>query len=126
MTFSKLNFHISPPPAYFRTLCQYSRANSIQIRRAISQFNWELYLATQTRSWQVSFFNKTFLNIMSNFIPNEYLKVQPKGHPWISKILRRLLKKQNRHRKEVRKDNVREECFKATKNVKNQYLIFCQ
>ena len=70
---------------------------------------------------------------MSNFIPNEYLKVQPKDPPWISKNLRRLLKKQNRQYKsyinnrcraenKIRVDNFKEECFKANENTKNQYL----
>ena len=133
ITFCKLNLHIPPPPAYFRKLWHFSRANSTLIRQSISQFNWETSLANQNPSCQVALFNKTLLNIMSNFIPNEYLKVQSKDPPWIGNNLRRLLKKQNRQYKayvrkgcrtedKIRVDKFREECFEATENAKNKYL----
>ena len=38
---------------------------------------------------------------MSNFIPNKYIKVQPKDPPWINDTLRRMIKRQNRQYKNV-------------------------
>ena len=66
---------------------------------------------------------------MRNFIPNEKITVKPKDPPWITKDLKRLIKRQNRQYKNfVRNgcqpteknlvENFRNECFTATKNAK--------
>ena len=62
---------------------------------------------------------------MSNFIPNDYIKIQPNmDPPWITTEIKRLIKKQNRFYKNFKRkgckppdkeavDNFRDECFNA-------------
>ena len=122
-----------PQPTFFRKIWHYDKANFTAIKRAIFQFDWKTNLANHDPSWQVSFFNKTFLNIISNFIPNAYIKVQPKDPPWINNDLRRMIKRQNRQYKcyvkngckdgdKIRVDNFRNECFEAINKAKSEYL----
>ena len=70
---------------------------------------------------------------MSNFIPNDYIKIQPKGPPWIITEIKRLIKKQNRFYKNFQRkgckpqdkeavDNFRNECFNAINIAKENYL----
>ena len=84
-------------------------------------------------NWQVNFFNQTFLNIMSNFIPNKTIKIDPKDPPWINCDLKNMLKRQNRMYKnfkrhgfsEADRDRVqrfREYCNQAVRTAKEKYL----
>ena len=68
--FGKLKLHIPPPSAFYRNIWYYTKANNTALKQAISQFDWKTNLVNHHPSWQVSFFNKTLLNIMSNFILN--------------------------------------------------------
>ena len=131
--FGRLNLHIPPLRPYFRKIWHYNKANTNAIKQSISCFDWTRKLANRDPSWQIALFNKTLLNIMSNFIPNEYTKVQPKDPPWINNTLRRMIKRQNRQYKnfvnhgcksedKVRVDNFRKECFEAVNKSKEQYF----
>ena len=131
--FGRLNLHIPPLRPYFRKIWHYNKANTNAIKQSISCFDWTRKLANRDPSWQIALFNKTLLNIMSNFIPNEYTKVQPKDPPWINNTLRRMIKRQNRQYKnfvnhgcksedKVRVDNFRKECFEAINKSKEQYF----
>ena len=98
-------------------------------------FNWGHHLNLNSNpDWQVKEFNKTFLNIMSNFIPNEIRKILPRDNPWITKPLKTMIRKKNRlynsykkhgfrHDDKVKLDNFRAECQKAIEDAKNDYLI---
>ena len=70
---------------------------------------------------------------MSNFIPNDYIKIQPKDPPWITTEIKRLIKKQNKFCKNFQRkgckpqdkevvDNFRNECFNAINIAKENYL----
>jgi len=84
-------------------------------------------------NWQVKEFTDIFLNIMSNFIPNEIKKIVPRNPPWITKDLQNLLNKKNRLYKnykkhgykaedKVRLDAFRIECQQAVETKKLSYL----
>ena len=75
MTYCNINFNM---PSYMRKVWHYDRANTRLIRRTISEFPWYELLKKHDPNWQVEFFNNTILNIMSNFIPNDYINIQPK------------------------------------------------
>ena len=111
-------------PSYMRKVWHYSRANTQLIRRTVSEFPWHEYLNNHDPNWQVEFFNNTILNVMSNFIANDYIKIRPKDPPWITTEINRLIKKQNRFCKNFKRngckrqekdavDNFRYECFNA-------------
>ena len=84
-------------------------------------------------NWQVKIFHETFMNIMSNFIPNLVKKCVPRDPPWINKSLKSLLKKKNRLYKnykrhgykeddKVRLEVFRGECNEAIESAKLLYL----
>ena len=83
--------------------------------------------------WQVEKFNETILNIMSNFIPNKQIRIDPKDPPWMSTHLKNMIKRQNRQYKnykrhnyrpedKARVDNFRSECNAAIANAKDTYF----
>ena len=79
-------------------------------------------------NWQVKTFNDIFLNIMSNFIPNETKRFVPRDPPWITKPLKTLFNRKNRlfknykNEDKVRLDAFRIECQKAVEAAKLSYL----
>ena len=67
-----VNFRIPPPPPSERRTWHYHRANTHAIQRSLKNFPWEQHFnLNQDVNWQVNSFTRIFLNIMSNFIPNE-------------------------------------------------------
>ena len=87
----------------------------------------------QDPNWQIRTFTKLFLNIMSNFIPNETKRIIPRDPPWLTKPLKTMLNRKNRLFKnykshgykledEVRLDNFRKECQETVETAKLTYL----
>ena len=120
-------------PSYMREVWHYNRANTRLLRRTISEFPWYEHRKNHDPNWQVEFFNNTILNIMSNFIPNDYIKIQLKDPPWITPEIKRLIKKPNRFYKNYKRngckpedqvavDNFRIECFNIINIAKQNYL----
>ena len=133
ITFCNLNLHIPPAPIYLRKIWHYNHANADDIKRAVSNFSWLKHLTNIDPSQQVEIFNDKLLNIMMNYIPNRYVKIQPKDPPWINSNLRRMIKKQNKqykkflkheHKSEtkVKVDKFRNDCFEAINSAKRSYL----
>ena len=134
LTYCRTNFMIPPPPAFERTIWDYAKANVRLIRRSLENFAWEQQLnLNPDPNWQAKFFTKTFLNIMSNFIPNRIVKITPSDPPWITKPLRTMLRRQNRQYKNYKRhgfrsedkavvDSFRKECEEAIKSAKENYM----
>ena len=75
----------------------YNKADTNAIRKSMISFPWAENLRINTDpNWQVKTFHETFINIMSNFIPNEVKKCIPRDPPWINKSLKTLLRKKDR------------------------------
>ena len=97
MTFCKINFKIPPPPNFRRKIWHFNRANIDGIKKAISSFPWaENFAKLQNPTLQVSLLNKTILNIMSNFVPNEEKTFRPVEPSWYTDFTKKLLKKHNK------------------------------
>ena len=130
----KINFKIPPPPPIERKMWHYDKANTDAIRRSMTNFPWAEQLRLNNDvNWQVKIFHETFMNIMSNFIPNLIKKCVPRDPPWINKSLKSLLKKKNRLYKnykrhgykeddKVRLETFRSECNEAIESAKLLYL----
>ena len=103
MTFCNLNLHI-PSPVYSRKIWHYNRANSDAMTREVTDFPWINHLRNLDPSQQVEFFNNKIVNIACNFIPNNYVKIQPKDPLWINNNLRTMIKKQNKQYKQILKN----------------------
>ena len=71
LIYTKFDLKVFYPPPYERTVWYFSRANSDHIKKAINLFNWESSLNNLDVIEQVSAFNETIMNIISNFVPNE-------------------------------------------------------
>ena len=97
ITHCKLNFKIPPPPKFKRKIYHYNRAQAEAITKSVEVFPWakEFYkLGSPTQ--QVHLLNKTILNIMSNFIPNEEKTFRPRDPPWFTRNIKNVLKKHNK------------------------------
>ena len=110
ITYCKLNFKIPPPPKFFRKIYHYGRAQSESIVRAMEAFPWATELNKLTNpTQQVCLLNKTILNIMENFIPNEGKVIRPRDPPWFTKDIRSRLKKHNRLYKKFKSNGFKDE-----------------
>ena len=105
ITYCKINFKIPPPPKYRRHIWHYSRAQIEHIKRSISEFPWHQHLSKYTNpNHQVAFLNKTILNVISNFVPNETKIFRPSDPPWLNKNIKQALKKHNKTYKQYIKN----------------------
>ena len=74
---------------------------------------------------QVSVFNSTILNIISNFIPNETITCDDRDPPWMNSFIKNLIRaKDNFYKKFVRKSNnmYHHYAFKSLQNHLNQSI----
>ena len=134
MTHCRLNFQPPPPPSYSRRIWHFNRANVDSIRRSVFLFPWSNHFSDNLDpNWQVEQFNEILLNIMSNFIPNETIKIKPRDPPWITRAIKSLLNKQSRlfrnYKKhgyknldKIRLESFSEECRKSIEKAKESYL----
>ena len=130
----KVNFKIPPPPPSERKVWHYNKANTDAIKKSLSSFPWARHLSINADiNWQVKQFQKIFLNIMSNFIPNDMKKFTPRDSPWINKSLKSLLKKKDKmyrnykkhgykEEDKIRLDSIRTECNESISAAKLTYL----
>ena len=81
IVFVKLNLHIEYPPPHLIEICHYREANTGLIRRAIKEFNWERAFSNTSVNEKVDIFNRTVLDILSNFIPHEIIVCDDKDSP---------------------------------------------
>ena len=89
----KVNFRIPPSLPYERKIWHYNKADSVAIKRSMTNFPWWQHLNNNTDpNWQVKRFTDIFRNIMSNFIPNKTKLFVPRDPPWITKPLKTMLK----------------------------------
>ena len=71
IVYAKFNLKIHFPPPYERVIWHYGQGNTELIRRAVHEFNWQRAFSNLNTNERVYFFNKTILNVVSNFIPHE-------------------------------------------------------
>ena len=89
--YAKVNLKVFYPPPYERTVWHFSRANSDHIKKAINLFDWESSLNNLDVNEQVSVFNETIMNIMSNFVPNELITCDDRDPPWMNRYIKNLI-----------------------------------
>ena len=94
--YAKFDLKIIYPPPYERTVWHFKHANSDHIKRAIDIFDWESALNYIDANDQVSVFNSTILNIVSNFIPNETITCDDRNRPWMNCFIKNLIRAKNK------------------------------
>ena len=95
ITHAKLDLKVYYPPPYKRTIWHYNEANPDHIRRSIEFFNWDNAFHNCDINDQVALFNRTILNIMKNFIPQEQRTYDDKDPPWINLGIKMLIKEKD-------------------------------
>ena len=97
ITYCTINFNIPPPAPFERRIWHFHRADTTLLKSSICSFPWVQHLNTnQDPKWQVKTFTKMFMNIMTNFIPNEIKRIVPRDPPWITKPLKAMLNRKNK------------------------------
>ena len=84
----KFNLIIVYPPPCKHLAWDYKRANTDAIINSIYQVDWEFLFSNKNVHQQVNIFNKTLMNIFSNFIPNKYVTFNDKYPPWLTNYLK--------------------------------------
>ena len=84
----KSNLMIVYPPPYGCLVWEYKRANTDAIIYSLNQIDWEFLFFNKNVHQQVYIFNKTLMNIFSNFIPNKYVTFNDKDPPWMTNYLK--------------------------------------
>ena len=87
------------PPQYYREVWHYKDADIELIRRAIDGFNWQKVFSNKNVNEKNDTFNKTILNILSNFIPHETITCDDRDPPWFNKKLKSSIYKKMQHLK---------------------------
>ena len=89
--YAKFNLKIHFPPPYEQEIWQHGQGNTELIWREVHEFNWQRAFNNLNINERVSFFNKSILNIVSNFIPHETVTCDERDRPWINTRIKNLI-----------------------------------
>ena len=107
----KSNLEVLYPPPYTREVWHYQDSNNDLIRRSINEFDWDRAFANKHVDEKVLIFNKTVLNVLSNFIPHEVIVCDDKDPPWlngkIKSLINEKLRTYNAYRKNISNNQLR-------------------
>ena len=92
ITNCKLNLKVEYPPPYESLIWDFKRADVNTVTTAINQVDWQLVFSNKNVQRQVNIFNKSIINIFSNFIPNKHLTFDDKNPPWMTEKLKEEIK----------------------------------
>ena len=90
--YGKINIRAPLPPTYVRKAWDYEKANIENIKKAISNFDWNKAFENLSVDEKVDFLNKTLLNIFRNYIPSKKIKCDYRQHPWMTDNIKKSLK----------------------------------
>ena len=89
--YAKFNPEVLYPPPYTREVWHYQDSNVDLIRRSINEFDWDRAFANKHVDGKVLIFNKTVLNVLSNFILHEVVVCDDKDPPWFNGKIKSLI-----------------------------------
>ena len=118
--YAKFNLNVHYPPPYVREVWHYTDANIDLIRRSIEMFDWDNALKNKSVDDMVAIFNKTILNILSNFIPHESVTFDDKDPPWFNDKIKSLSQEKNLVFKELRKNSSNIQLQRRLENLQNK------
>ena len=104
-SFAKFELKFFYPPPYERNVWHYKQANVELIRRTIDNFDWNRVLDNVNPNRQISIFNDTILNIISNFIPHETIICDDRDPPWINNKIKKVIYEENKEHKKCNSNN---------------------
>ena len=77
-------------PPYHRLVCDYPKAEFTNIRKSLSQINWNGALKHFSVDDQVEYFTSCILNIFSNFVPSKTITCRYKDPPWMTEEVKQI------------------------------------
>ena len=96
IVFAKFNLKICYPPPYSTEVWHFKEAKTNLIRRTLTHFNWERAFSNTNVYKKVRIFNKSVLNVLSNFVPYETILCDVKDSPWFNSRIKSLLPVKNK------------------------------
>ena len=96
------------PTPYSREFWHFKEAKTNLIRTELNDFNWERAFSNTNVNEKVCMFNKSVLNVLSNFIPHKTILCDDQDPPWFNSRIKSLLQAKNKVFKNYRnnKSNV--------------------
>ena len=85
----------------------FNRAREKSIKAAVTLYPWEKNLKNLDSNRQVDTLNKTILNIMSNFVPNEVKTVSPREPEWMNTYIKKLSRKKTKYLKDTKQMDIK-------------------
>ena len=92
----KLNFHTPSPPPYKRRIWDYDKAKVEDIRRNLSETNWNSLFYRLSANEMALVFTDTVLEIFSRNIPNKVVTCHDKDAAWITPQVKAAIKRNSR------------------------------
>ena len=125
---TEINISNIPPPAYYRRIWHYNRANWEAIRAALSSLNWQQQLNALSYSpdLQVNFLNETLMNVFTNFIPNKMKRVKARDPPWYNNNISAAYKRYNRKFRAFKRRGYPSDMLPEIENHKKIYADLVQ
>ena len=84
ITYCNINLMIVYPPPYECLVRDYKRANESVINAALNKVDWEFLFSNKSVNQQVIIFNRTLMNVFSNFFPNKFVTFNDRDPPWMT------------------------------------------
>ena len=94
--FAKIDLQTKSPPPYTRRMWDYKNADITNIRRAISEVNWERTFRPKNVNDQVEFLTNSINHVFTNFCPNRTIKCRAKDAPWMTNEIKIKLKEKKK------------------------------
>ena len=66
----------------------YNKADTEKIKKSIEQVHWENVFNHKNPNQQAAIFNKTIINIFSNFVPNRVITCDDREPPWMNNFVK--------------------------------------
>ena len=82
--YGKITTRLHLPLTYIREVSDYKKANIQNVKKAISNFDYNKAFENLSVDEKVELFDKTLLNIFKNYIPNKKIKCDYRQPPWMS------------------------------------------
>ena len=123
-----INISNTPPPAYFRRIWHYNRANVEAIRAALCSFDWQNQLNSLSHSldMQVNLLTETLMNVFTNFIPNKMQRVKARDPPWYNNNILAAYKRYNRKFRVFKRRGYPSHMLAEIENFKKTYTEIVQ
>ena len=105
------------PPPYECLVRDYKRANESVINATLNKVDWEFLFSNKSVNRQVIIFNRTLMNVFSNFFPNKFVTFNDRDPPWMTSNIKDKVKYCNSIYREYLKKGKQQVDYMKLKNT---------